>query len=215
MAWVWTHSTASGNDRLALLCLADEADDDGANCYPSTARIAAKCNIDKGTALDVIRRLEAAGEVIVKRPERYGRGRHNRYVLVLGRDVDELRRRVGWDDTAENGGEAPPLPPGDNPPDNGGDSPPLNDKNGGATPPKRWRDTPEKVVPAPPDPKTDPYRPPERAARQQHPRRPPASGEPVIPPTFERDPAPRLPSDELAAALALARAALHPRKAAS
>lgn len=164
MSWVWQHSSTSGNDRLALLCLADEADDDGGNCYPSMERIAAKCNVDKGTAIDAIKRLEALEEILVLRPERRGRGHHNRYVLVLGRNPGALRQALGW--TPPNGGGPPPLDPVDNPDEIGGESPPIEPVNGGDEAVNGGATPPEMVAPAPPDPKTYPYRPPERAARR-------------------------------------------------
>ena len=89
-SWVWDESRTTGNDRIVLLKLADEAGSDGASCWPSIRYLAAKCRIDRATVLRCIVRLEDAGEILVSRPERYGRGRHNRYIVVMGRDVDEL-----------------------------------------------------------------------------------------------------------------------------
>lgn len=96
MTWVMFESPATGNDRLVLLMVADEADDDGANAFPGIDRIALKARVSRATAIRSIGRLEAAGELLVKRPETHGRGRHNRYVVVLGRDPLELAARHGW-----------------------------------------------------------------------------------------------------------------------
>lgn len=90
LGWVFKNSDATGHDRLVLLALADEANDDGANCYPSIRRLAEKVRCHTKTVVESIKRLEDAGEVVVTRPERQGRGHFNRYVLTLGRAVDEL-----------------------------------------------------------------------------------------------------------------------------
>lgn len=84
--WVWQNSETNGNDRLVLLAIADEADDDGSSAYPSMERLALKCRVNRATVMRTIRRLEEAGEIIVDRPEEYGRGRYNVYLVVMGRD---------------------------------------------------------------------------------------------------------------------------------
>lgn len=89
MNWVFEHSDATGNDRLVLLALADEADDEGKDAYPSVQRVATKARVPKPTVLRCLKRLEEAGRLRVIRPETRGRGRFNRYELVLenGREV--------------------------------------------------------------------------------------------------------------------------------
>jgi hypothetical protein len=81
---VFQHSASSGNDRLVLLCIADEADDEGSNAFPSIRRIADKANCHTDTVVECIKRLEALGELEVKRPDTPGRGRFNRYRVILG-----------------------------------------------------------------------------------------------------------------------------------
>lgn len=88
--WVWDHSETNGNDRLVLLWLADQGDDDGTNSFPSFRTIAAKCTINLATVGRVIDRLESIGEILVDRPERRGRGHFNRYTLVLGRPIEDV-----------------------------------------------------------------------------------------------------------------------------
>lgn len=88
-AWVYEHSEATGNDRLVLLAIADEADDDGANGHPSVDRIAHKARATKRTTLRSIERLEEAGALVVTRPEKRGRGRFNTYAVVM-RNGDNL-----------------------------------------------------------------------------------------------------------------------------
>ncbi|MGH3993304.1 MAG: helix-turn-helix domain-containing protein, partial [Pseudonocardiaceae bacterium] len=76
MTWVWDHSPAAGTELLVLLAIADNADDTGANAYPSTDTLARKTRLDTRTVQRVIRRLEKDGHVVVDR----GGGRAaNRY----------------------------------------------------------------------------------------------------------------------------------------
>lgn len=83
-AWVYQHSEARLADRLVLLAIADEADDDGTGAFPSLRRIAHKARVAVGTASEAVRRLEAAGVLEVDRPERTGRGHFNRYRVLMG-----------------------------------------------------------------------------------------------------------------------------------
>jgi hypothetical protein len=84
MIRVFELSGSSGNDRVILLAIADEADDDGRNAFPSIRRLAMKANCHTDTVVEAIKRLEGLGELEVVRPERQGRGRFNRYKVLLG-----------------------------------------------------------------------------------------------------------------------------------
>lgn len=80
MNWVWDHSPAAGTELLVLLAIADNADDTGANAYPSTDTLARKTRLDTRTVQRVVRRLEDHGHVVVHR----GGGRAaNRYSVPL------------------------------------------------------------------------------------------------------------------------------------
>ncbi|MDQ3154740.1 MAG: helix-turn-helix domain-containing protein [Actinomycetota bacterium] len=80
MNWVWDHSTAAGTELLVLLAIADNADDTGANAYPSTDTLARKTRLDTRTVQRVIRRLAERGHLMVHR----GGGRAaNRYSIPL------------------------------------------------------------------------------------------------------------------------------------
>ena len=70
MTWVFMHSPATGNDRLVLLAIADEADDEGLNARPGVRRIADKSRADVSTAIRCTARLEAGGELLVLSPSR-------------------------------------------------------------------------------------------------------------------------------------------------
>lgn len=92
---VFYGSKAKANDRLVLLAIADEANDNGENAFPSIRTIAEKVNCHTDTVIECIKSLEALGELQVIRPERQGRGHFNRYkVLVenIGKP-DALRAR--------------------------------------------------------------------------------------------------------------------------
>lgn len=126
--WVFTHSPTTGNDRLVLFAIADEADDDGTNAYPSVDRIASKARINKRTTLRCLSRLEEMGALIVHRPEKRGRGYFNTYVVIMdapkkGDTLTEEKARngdSGGTEKARNGdtlGALDPVDPGAKAPD--------------------------------------------------------------------------------------------------
>lgn len=87
ISWVWENSSASGNDRLVLLAIADSAEHDGSNAWPSVRTIAKKCLLSERTVQRAIRSLVSAGELIVEEQEggsRFtpGNRRPNRYALT-------------------------------------------------------------------------------------------------------------------------------------
>ena len=49
MNWVWEHSTAKGSELLLLLDIADAADDQGRNAFPSISTLAAKTRMSRRT----------------------------------------------------------------------------------------------------------------------------------------------------------------------
>ena len=89
-SWVYEHSEATGNERLILLAIADEADDDGANAYPSIDRIALKARVNKRTTIRCLERLESTGRLVVTRPTVNGRGHHNSYVVVMTEEKGDI-----------------------------------------------------------------------------------------------------------------------------
>jgi hypothetical protein len=86
MSDVFDYSEATGNDRLVLLAIADEADDDGTNAYPGVATLARKVRLPERTVMRCLDRLENSGELSVVRPEKPGRGKFNRYRVCLKKD---------------------------------------------------------------------------------------------------------------------------------
>ena len=108
LTWVFHESNARTTDRLVLLALADEADDDGMT-WPSQRRIAAKARLNRSTVQEAIRRLEDAGEVVVLRPEQSGRGHFSRYIVTMGREAEKARQTVLFE-RGEMDGPSPSLP---------------------------------------------------------------------------------------------------------
>ncbi len=96
MSWVFGSSSATGNDRLILLALADEANDSGSSCYPGIPLLAKKSRVTERTAQRCLERLVDQREILIHRPERQGRGRFTRYVVLMGRRP-ELFDFVGED----------------------------------------------------------------------------------------------------------------------
>ncbi|MGH3450223.1 MAG: helix-turn-helix domain-containing protein [Haloechinothrix sp.] len=132
MNWVWEHSDAAGTELLMLLAIADHADDDGTNAWPSRTTLAAKTRLDERTVRRVIKRLEAAGQLRVQRG--HGRSNSNRYIVVMANaNGDGVHRR-------EMGAARPGAvrPPGSSP--------------WGAVPPEKGAFDPQKGVAAPPEP---------------------------------------------------------------
>lgn len=99
MTWVFESSQSTGSDRLVLLAIADRANDEGRDAWPSVENIATKARMDVRTVQRSLRRLEALGELKLDRR----RGSSTRYTVVM---------RPGARDLAA---PRPPLPEG--PPD--------------------------------------------------------------------------------------------------
>ncbi|GAB3832838.1 helix-turn-helix domain-containing protein [Dactylosporangium cerinum] len=110
MTWVWDNSTASGNDRLVLLAIADNAGDDGGNAWPSLHTLARKTLLDVRTVRRALRRLEAGGHLFVGIAA--GPRGANRYTVRMRRHAlatDE----TSVDGDVENPVDGPSTPPGD------------------------------------------------------------------------------------------------------
>src|SRR5690349_12504074 len=83
MMHVWWNSPSEGNARLVLLAIADEADDEGRNAFPTVRRIAQKVNCHTATVLRAIIQLEKSCELEIIRPERKAKGRGNKYRVLM------------------------------------------------------------------------------------------------------------------------------------
>ena len=108
MAAVWDLSKAAGTDRLVLLAIADSADHDGANAWPSIATVARKCLVSERTVQRAIRNLVALGELEVEdqaggNAQSRADRRPNRYRVVLDGVSDRHPAANGVTSEAERG----------------------------------------------------------------------------------------------------------------
>lgn len=150
MNWIWEHSPASGNERLVLLAIADCADDEGRNAWPSIAKLATKARLDTRTVQRVITRLETAGHLAVER----GAGRRGTNVYHLNLQPPEpapaVHQAAADPRQVAGGGEPPGVAPGAR----GGVAQLCQGRGGTAAPPER------PVPPVPPPPAREPGSPP-------------------------------------------------------
>ncbi len=81
MVWVLEESEAKLGDRLVLLTLAEHADDDGQDAFPSVATISRKTRLSERAVHYALRSLEDAGRIA-----RDGKGPHGttNYRLIMG-----------------------------------------------------------------------------------------------------------------------------------
>jgi len=64
---VWERSRAKGSELLVLLAIADYAHDDGRDAWPSEQTLAAKSRMTDRQVRNVLRRLEAEGEIVIEK----------------------------------------------------------------------------------------------------------------------------------------------------
>ena len=89
MTRVWTHSRAAGGELLIMLALADFADDDGGNCFPSIPMLARKARLTERQTRRVLINLEAIGE-IRRSKSNGGRNRRNHYFITVNENPDTI-----------------------------------------------------------------------------------------------------------------------------
>lgn len=102
MRAVWERSLAGGSELLALLALADWADDDG-RCFPSVASIAKKTRLSKSQVQRVVHGLIDAGVVQVEGNEAGGAPGATRRYRIL---VEQLTGSTGATGRVEATGSA-------------------------------------------------------------------------------------------------------------
>ncbi len=64
MSWVLNHSPTKGTEKIVLLGLANHADADGNNAYPSVARLATYANVTERAVQMALRELEKSGHIV-------------------------------------------------------------------------------------------------------------------------------------------------------
>lgn len=114
---VFERSLSKGNDRLVLIAIADEANDEGTNAWPSLDTIAFKAGgIDERTARRCIRNLEELGELRVDlnaggNAEWRGDRRPNLYTVLLAHKPKRQRapKRHARHDRHDEGAGCPPA----------------------------------------------------------------------------------------------------------
>lgn len=90
MSWVFEHSEATLGDRLVLLAIADHANHDGCDAWPSVPIIAQKARVDRASVFRAIKRLVDLGELEVhSRP-----GHRNVYRVVICDPSQIATRRI-------------------------------------------------------------------------------------------------------------------------
>lgn len=98
MTAVWDKSLQKGTKLLALLSLADRADDDG-HCWPSHTDTAKRTRSIRSYVHRMLTDIEADGELYIHRRP----GKSHRYLVIVGMDDDEIRaamgRRFNYSDT--------------------------------------------------------------------------------------------------------------------
>lgn len=85
MAWVWERSRSKPTARLVLLAIADHANGDGVDAFPSMAQLMSKTGLSERAVQKAIGELVDLGELHVSAGG--GRGKTNRYrVLMVERE---------------------------------------------------------------------------------------------------------------------------------
>lgn len=80
MTWVWEHAEAAGADLLLMLAIADSADDQGRNAWPSVTDLSRKTRLDERTVQRRLKRLRDQGRIAI---EVGGGRRRNRYAIPM------------------------------------------------------------------------------------------------------------------------------------
>ena len=89
MGKAWKKSRQSGARLLALLALADRADEDGI-CWPGREWIAERARVQPGKNIRrIIRSLEEAGEIVYDPGQ--GRGRRTYYLVAIALEPEEIK----------------------------------------------------------------------------------------------------------------------------
>lgn len=93
MMHVWQHSRQRGSALVVMLALADMANDDG-ECYPGKGKLSEKCRLTVRNLTEVLRKLEAAGEISIHRRRNGKFNQSNVYRIELGGSDLQITRVV-------------------------------------------------------------------------------------------------------------------------
>lgn len=87
---VWRFFRGSGNELIVMLALADNADEEHRQAWPSTKYLAVKTRLSQLTVKRILTRLEERGDItIVRRP-----GKVSYYTVSVWQDCEDQLRRV-------------------------------------------------------------------------------------------------------------------------
>lgn len=81
MEWVWNHSDARDGQLLVLLAIADNANHDGGNAFPSIAELSRKSRLSQRGVQYALRGLEESGNIVTS--HQAGPGGCNQYRVVM------------------------------------------------------------------------------------------------------------------------------------
>ena len=90
ITWVFSHSRSRNGERLVMLAIADACNNaDGTGAWLSNAALCAKTNLSERAVQTAVKGCELLGELKVERNA--GRGGVNRFIVVTGEKVQNLR----------------------------------------------------------------------------------------------------------------------------
>lgn len=89
---VWDSAMEGSTAVHVMVVLANEADDDGMNCFPGTRRIARRARVSERTVIRTIQELEADGYLRIGVRGR-GAGRFSEYYLNVNRLREEAEKK--------------------------------------------------------------------------------------------------------------------------
>ena len=110
MGIIWDHFPLGGGERLTALCLADHADHEGGNIYPSVARIAAKTVQSERTIQRHLQGMKAIGWLVETKAGGHGPGSTSTYRIPIdalpGVQLDRLTECHPWGQPVQNPGNS-------------------------------------------------------------------------------------------------------------
>lgn len=84
----------SGTDKLILMRLADFASDDGTRIYPAVRSVADECGVSERCVQYTIRKLQAAGVLVMLGEGKGGRNRTTEYAIDIEAVRDFVERGI-------------------------------------------------------------------------------------------------------------------------
>jgi hypothetical protein len=133
MIWAWEVDGLTSATKLVLLALAQHANEDGNNSYPSVATVAAECRMSERTVQGALKALETEGYITVVRRLR------QTSMFSLRMDLKVVAKRE----------RAPARNPAESAPSHPAESAPLNPAESAGTTPQNLQFNPADSAPEP------------------------------------------------------------------